>query len=191
VFLNAEKPLLLPLPAGRYELRHYAKAKAQKNYHILLGEDMHYYSVPHRHIGVGVRIAYCSDHVEGFHSMDRVALHRRSYKKYGFTTELLHMPEAHQAYYKQKGWNPEYYLGQAKECGPSATEYFQKVMDSKQVIHQAYQSMLGLLRLGKEYGKKRLEAACKRALAGNVYNYVTIAKILKNNMDMMGEPGNL
>jgi transposase len=191
VFLNEEKHRLLPLPDSPYELRHYAQAKVQKNYHILLGEDRHYYSVPHRLIGLGVKVLYCSDHVEVFHNMDRVALHRRSYKKHDFTTEFVHMPEAHQAYYKQKGWKPEYYLGQAKECGPSATEYFQKVMDSRQVIHQAYQSMLGLLRLGKEYGKKRLEAACKRALAGNVYNYVTIAKILKNNMDMMEEPGNL
>lgn len=190
VFLNEEKPLLLPLPDSPYELRHYAKAKVQKNYHILLGEDMHYYSVPHRLIGAQVRVSYCSDHVEVFHNMDRVALHKRSYKKYRFTTELVHMPEAHQAYFKQKGWKPEYYLEQAKECGPSAGEYFQKVMDSKQVIHQAYQSMLGLLRLGKEYGKERLEAACKRALAGNNYNYVTIAKILENNMDMLEETGN-
>lgn len=187
VFEKEEKPHLLPLPASSYELKHHAKAKVQKNYHIQMGEDKHYYSVPFRLIGTEIRLVYCTEHVEIFHNTERVAVHRRSYKKYAYTTDLNHMPFSHQAYFKQKGWEPEYYLEQARQCGPSAAAYFQKILDSKLVVHQAYQSMLGLLRLRKEYGDGRMEAACRRALQGHTYSYVTVAKILENNMDMVEE----
>ncbi|WP_411272861.1 hypothetical protein [Daejeonella sp.] len=30
---------------------YYTKAKVQKHYHVLVGEDWHYYSVPYRYIG--------------------------------------------------------------------------------------------------------------------------------------------
>lgn len=186
-FEKEEKPLLIPLPGSSYELRHHTKGKVQKNYHVQLGEDKHYYSVPYRLIGADVRLVYCTEHVEIFHNSERVAVHRRSYKKYKCTTELTHMPPAHQAYFRQKGWDLEYYLEQARQCGPSAVAYFQKILDSKTVVHQAYQSMLGLLRLRKEYGSERMEAACKRALQGYIYSYVTVVKILENNMDMAEE----
>lgn len=190
VFENEEKPLLRPLPCSPYELRHHANAKVQKNYHVQLGEDKHYYSVPCRLIGADTRLIYCTRHVEIFHKSERVAVHARSYKKYGHTTDLTHMPASHQAYFKQKGWDPEYYLEQARRCGPSSAEYFRKILDSRQVVHQAYQSMLGLLRLRKDFGAERLEAACKRALGGHSYSYATVAKILENNMDMAdGKPG--
>ncbi|MFT3945696.1 MAG: hypothetical protein QM763_24870 [Agriterribacter sp.] len=39
------------------------------------------------------------------------------------------------------------------------------------------------MRLGKQYGNDRLEAACTRALAGEVFTYRTIDNILKNNLD--------
>jgi hypothetical protein len=39
------------------------------------------------------------------------------------------------------------------------------------------------MRLAKDYGRDRLELACKRALKGSKYNYGVIATILKNNMD--------
>lgn len=188
VFLSQEKPLLSPLPKSPFLIRHYASAKVQKNYHILLGEDQHYYSIPYRLIGKQVNVTYCTDHVEVFLDLERVALHRRSYKKNGFTTDLAHMPEAHRAVYRQAGWDSDYYLARGGEYGPSAREFFQKLMDAKPVIHQAYQSLVGLVRLGKLYGGKRLEAACRRALGGHVYNYTTIAKILENNMDLEEGP---
>lgn len=48
---------------------------------------------------------------------------------------------------------------------------------------QSYTSCLGILRLGKQYGNHRLEAACQRALTGPTVNYGMIANILKRNLD--------
>ena len=39
------------------------------------------------------------------------------------------------------------------------------------------------MRLGEQYGRERLEAACKRALAVDSINYKSIASILKHGLD--------
>lgn len=183
LFDSQEKTLLQSLPESAYEVRHYTKAKVQKHYHVLLGEDWHYYSVPHRYIGKGVRISYDADHVEIYCDGQRVAVHNRDYRAHAYTTIKDHMPERHQAITRQRGWSPEYYLKKAGDNGPFTLEYFEKVMDSKLVIDQSYTACLGLLRLIDTFGGERMEAACKRALGGHKYSYGTIKKILDNNMD--------
>ncbi len=60
-------------------------------------------------------------------------------------------------------------------------------MKSKISVHQAYGPFLGIMRLIKGYGGARVEAACKRALTGNRYNYKVIATILENKMDRVEE----
>ncbi len=57
-FLQDEEPLLKSLPAEPFILKHTAMAKVQKNYHIILGEDWHQYSVPYQHIGKQVKLIF-------------------------------------------------------------------------------------------------------------------------------------
>lgn len=184
LFEQKEKPLLQPLPSQPFILRHATKAKVQKNYHVVLGEDWHFYSVPYTCLGKQVKIIYDSDHVEIYLNLERIALHQRSYKKHGFTTLLDHMPEHHRQMAIQRGWTPDYYLKKAKENGPNTYEMFDKIMKSKITIHQAYGPFLGIIRLIKEYGGERVELACKRALTGNRYNYKVLETILENKKDM-------
>lgn len=63
-FIKNEKILLQPLPAEKYIIKHVAKAKVQKNYHITLGENWHHYSVPFSFIGKTVNAIYDTDTVE-------------------------------------------------------------------------------------------------------------------------------
>ena len=51
-----------------------------------------------------------------------------------------------------------------------------------------YRSCLGIFRLGKHYGKDRLEAACKRALAIGASRYKSIRSILENGLDREALP---
>jgi len=67
LFNAEEKPILQALPATSYQIRHYTRAKVQKNYHVVLGEDWHFYSVPFNYLGKEVNLIYCSDHVEVYH----------------------------------------------------------------------------------------------------------------------------
>jgi len=185
LFDNQEKILLQPLPESTYQVKHYTKAKVQKHYHVLMGEDWHYYSVPYRYIGKDVRISYCTDIVEIYCDGQRVAVHTRDYRPHGYTTIKDHMPQRHQAMNRQRGWSPEYYLKKAEENGPYTLEFFKKVMDSKLVLDQSYTACLGLLRLMDTFGSARMEAACQRGLRGHKFSYGTIKKILDNNMDLL------
>jgi len=184
LFRAEEQPGLHALPESAYQLRHYAKAKVQKNYHVVLGEDWHFYSVPYAYVGKQVNLVYDTNHVEIYHELNRIAIHARGFKKHGYSTSVDHMPENHRKIAEQKGWNPEYYLKKALENGPSTHEFFNKIMESKITIHQAYGPCLGILRLISSYGADRVEAACKRALRGCKYNYGVVNTILSNNMDL-------
>ena len=64
-------------------------------------------------------------------------------------------------------------------------EYILKVLKTRHFTEQTYNACLGIIRLAKAYTPLRLEAACKRALTGQAYNYNTICTILSNNMDTL------
>lgn len=187
LFNTEERPLLHSLPETPYQVRHYTRAKVQKNYHVVLGEDWHFYSVPFSYLGKEVSLAYCSEHVEIYHELNRIAIHTRSFKKHGYSTQIDHMPENHRKISERRGWNPDYYLNKAQENGPSTYEFFTQIMENKVTIHQAYGPCLGILRLIDSFGGPRVEAACKRALRGKKCNYGVIKTILENNMDLHEE----
>lgn len=189
-FINHEKKLLQPLPAEKFVIKHVAKAKVQKSYHIVLGEDRHYYSVPFSFIGKTVNAIYDTDTVEIYYEHKRIALHTRSYKPNDFTTIKEHMPESHRRYSEQKGWTPDYFLEQALRIGSYTHLYIDKVLKAKSFTEQTYNACLGIMRLVKSYSPTRVEAACKRALAGHCYNYTIINNILIHNLDTL-EPEEL
>ena len=173
------------LPAEEFVIRHQVLAKVQKNYHITLGEDYHHYSVPYQFIGKQVSAVYDTDNVEIYCQHKRIAQHRRSYKKHDFTTLGDHMPQGHQRYFEQQGWTPAYFLDQAMRIGPFVERYMDEVLKSRAYTEQTYNACRGILRLHKQYGSDRLQAACSRALTGNVFNYRTIQNILINNLDQL------
>ena len=187
LFDSQERDLLQSLPESAYDIRHYTRAKVQKNYHIVVGEDWHFYSVPYRYIGKEVNIAYSADVVEIYYDNQRIAVHGRNYTNHGITTVQEHMPEKHQAIARQRGWNPEYYLKRATQAGPNTVDFFKKVMESKMMIDQSYNACRGLVRLMEEYGSARMEAACRRGLKGYRFTYTAIKKILENKMDQTEE----
>jgi len=189
LFTEKERYALQALLATPYEVKHYTRAKVQNNYHVVVGEDWHFYSVPFRYVGKEVRIAYCTDTVEIYYGSKRIALHHRSYKKHGYSTDHEHQPEHHRRMRERKLWNPDDYLSRAEKYGLATKEYFKKVMDNKLIIDQSYQACQGLMRLASLY-PNRIEAACSRALKGRRFTYMAVKDILDNRMDLLedGQP---
>ncbi len=190
IFDKEEKHLLKKLPEQPYTIRHTAMAKVQKNYHVILGEDFHQYSVPYTLIGKKLKIIYTNDLVEIYYEYKRVALHSRNYKKHGYTTLPEHRPANHAYMHERKGWNVDSFMNQAEVIGPSTKSFMARILSSKVFPEQTFNSCLGIFRLGKHYGHNRLEAACKRALDAPLANYGIIQNILKNNLDKTEEPTN-
>lgn len=178
-----------PLPASDFVLRHQTRAKVGRNYHVILGEDWVNYSVPYVHIGKHVIISYDTDTVEIFEEkkLERIAIHKRSYKKHNYVTTTEHMPESHKAYQRQRGYTPEYFLNKAKAVGEATHQYMALVLKARRFTQQSFNACIGILKLGQQYGNDRLEKGCQRALKGSKYNYRTVANILENGMDQQDE----
>lgn len=184
-FLQDELPLLKPLPQEPFVIKHTTKAKVQMNYHVILGEDKHLYSVPHQYIGQTTKIIYDAHNVEIYIGFQRIAIHKRDYRKHAYTTLPEHMPERHLKYNETLGWDADYFLSVASKIGESAVEVFKRILASKDFIEQTYNACLGLKRLSEIYGSFRFEAACSRALNGSRITYGMIKNILENNLDKL------
>ena len=58
-------------------------------------------------------------------------------------------------------------------------------MEDRPHPEHGFRACLGLMRLGKQYGADRLDAACRRALASSVVRYRSIESILKRGLDQI------
>ena len=187
-FLKEEAPFLRELPDEPFLLKHRTTAKVKKNYHVILGEDWHQYSVPYQYIGKQVSIVYDDKEVEVYLGLNRIAVHRRDFRKNGYTTLIEHMPESHQKYKEQKGWDGDDFIERASRIGENTEKIMKRILSSKTFMEQTYDACLGVLRLADKYGSNRLEAACKRAGQGPRINYTIIKNMLKNNQDKILVP---
>ncbi len=57
------------------------------------------------------------------------------------------------------------------------------MIEARLLPQQAFRACLGVLRLGKKYGGKRLQKACARALSIGAISYKSIESILKQGLD--------
>jgi len=178
-----EKASLKPLPSLPFEIKYSVDAKVQKNYHVTLGQDWHHYSVPFRYIGKRVKIVYDTIQVEIYDGLNRIAFHKRDYRKHVHTTLEMHMPEKHLHYKQSQGWNQDYFLEKAEQVGEHFKKVIEEILNSRHFTEQTYNACLGLLRLKDRYGDARLEAAAKRALLGSSITYRSISTILSNGTD--------
>lgn len=182
-----EQKHLRPLPQSRIEIKQRVEAKVQKNYHVLLGEDRHFYSVPYNHTGKRVQLVYTSTGVEVYHQHQRIAIHPRHQNRNGYTTLADHMPSHHKHYTIMKGWDGEYFKGQAKKISSQVLSVIEQILCSRQFCEQSYNACIGILRLADKYGNDRLTGACGIALQANSVNYRFINNILQNNMDLRSQ----
>ena len=183
LFIKDEKPYLADLPSTLFEVKKSTTAKVQRNYHVILGEDKHQYSVPYKHVGKRTEISYDSRQVEVYCGTERIAVHKRDKRNHAYTTTPIHMPEKHLKYLEHKGWDGAYFKTQATGIGPHTLWAINTILESKALTEQTYNSCLGLLRLSKNYTPQRVENACRKASTTHRVNYGIIKNILQNNMD--------
>lgn len=184
LYEELEKLVLLPLPERRYQFSKWSQAKVNIDYHIQA--DKHFYSVPYRLVHQRVDVRLTDRTVEIFIRKQRVAAHRRSYVKGRYTTDPAHMPEAHQ---KHLEWTPERLISWAQKIGEHCSQAVKAIIESKPHPEQGYRACLGIMRLSRDYGSQRVEAACRRALAFDICSYQSIKSILKTKLDKEPLPG--
>jgi transposase len=188
LFDTLDRPALLPLPAEAYAYAEWKKARVNIDYHVEV--ERHYYSVPHRLLRKVVEIRLTATVVEILYGGQRVALHARSRRIGGFTTEPTHRPKAHQ---KHLEWSPDRLIRWGHSLGQSTGVLVQRILEAKPHPEQGYRACLGLMSLGKRYTAERLEAACFRALRSGAASYRSVKSILEHGLDAvpLEEPGTL
>jgi transposase len=178
LFERLDRPALKPLPPTRYAFAEWRTAKVNIDYHVAVLK--HFYSVPYQlaHEQVDVRVT--STTVEVFYKHRRVASHIRSYREGGATTNPEHMPNSHRRYLE---WTPTRIINWARRTGPNTAAIVERILEMKPHPEMGFRSCLGIIRLGREYGPERLEAASEKAFRMNAFSYKSVKSILQNGLD--------
>ena len=183
LFLELDHPALKPLPTQAYEYAEWRLRRVSLDYHVDI--DGHYYSVPYRLIRDQVEARLTTRTVEIFHKGERVAVHLRGTGRGRHTTVPDHMPSAHR---RHAEWTIERIQRTAARIGPSTAKLLSIILESRPHPEQGYRVCLGILRLARQYGEPRLEAACDRGLDIGASSYGSIQSILKNGLDRQPRP---
>ncbi len=188
LFGQLEKPALQTLPAQRYDYAVWREAKVNIDYHVAvhLGERRyHYYSVPYQLVGQQVRLRLSSKTLEVYCKGKRVAAHVRDDTVGKPSTLSDHMPSAHRRYAQ---WTPGRILNWASQTGKSCRLVAERILADRPHPEQGFRSCVGLISLGKRYGRTRVEMACRRALFLDLASYHCVKNMLANNQDKLPLP---
>ncbi len=177
-FAALDAPALKPLPATAMVLAQFKSARVNIDYHVAF--EGHYYSVPHQHVGAAVELRVTATTLEVLLRRQRIAAHARSAQVGGFTTVAEHMPASHRA---QAQWTPAKLIAWGERIGAATAGVVRWQMQHRAHPEQGYRSCLGLMRLARQYGDERLEAACARAQSIRAPNYRSVKSILACGLD--------
>jgi hypothetical protein len=190
VFEQQERPQMNDLPPDLFEVKKITRAKVQRNYHVFLGEEKNYYSVPYQYVGKQAEVIYTRQSVEVYVDQKRVATHERLFLRggeYRYQTRLEHMPKQHQEWKKSQGYDAAYFLEQASRIGPATQWAIQQVLLGRIHEAQTYNSCKGILSLAKQYSPERMERAAQRCQKVSKATYGMLKRILQHKLDQVEE----
>src|SRR5690606_24258528 len=139
VFVELDRPALMPLPSTRYELARFKTVKVHIDYHVEV--DGHRYSVPHALVGQQLEARLTQRGVELLLRGNRVASHARSQRRGGFTTIEAHMPAAHRAHLE---WTPQRLIDWGQRIGVATGEVVTRLLAHNKHPEHGYRACLGL-----------------------------------------------
>jgi hypothetical protein len=160
------------------------------DYHITVGHEQHKYSVPYKYVSLPVSVLWDVDTVEIYHNNERIAIHKRSFDKFSYTTEECHMPPNHLAYKRSKEINASDYLKRALGIGPQARWAVSNLIKSGIIPQYAYRSCQAFFTLTSKYGEQRIEEACALIHEQTEhFSFQVLKTMIEKNMDKAVQSG--
>jgi transposase len=185
IFEKYEKPKMAPLPDTMFRFRNRKQVKLSASYHVCVGRERHFYSVPYKYVGQTVKVMWNVETVEVFVADELVCAHRRSLVPYGYSTEKTHMPDSHLAYERRKEVNAAKLIEWGANIGSSVKWAIEDLLQTTTFPQQAYQRCSSILALAKRFSRQRLETACRMLKEeGGAVTYKALESILKNKRDI-------
>lgn len=184
IFNREEKILLRPLPSDPFRFRYQKDFTVSSSYHVSVGSEKHSYSIPYEHVAQKARVLWDMETVEVYVSGKRVAIHKRSFVKHGYTTTDEHMPAPHLAWKRNREYNAAAMRKRAGLIGMKTVEAVERILSSRTFPQQAYKACHGTFSLAAKYGENRMEAACIYILSQtSSITYTMIKNVLDKNLD--------
>lgn len=181
-----EQKLLKPLPLLRWEQTTWAECTVHKEWRINFQSA--YYSVPYEYIGKKVLVCATESFVKIFYSHQEIALHQKASKKWEYVRKKEHAPPDKETVLQ---CSRQGLLCMAEEIGPFTKKVVQTLLEDKKI--NKLKPIRYILRLSLKYSEDRLEKACQRACYYKTFSYVSISRILRENLEdkIMEEKGKI
>jgi hypothetical protein len=172
VFNVEEAPLLLPAPAGPYDLPVYRTAKVHRDHHIEVARAL--YSVPGSLIGAQVDVRADSQLVRISHRGQVVKVHPRMAPGRR-STDADDLPDGTAAYAMR---DLDKLLAKAAGHGDAVGRYAAALLDVP-LPWTRMRAVYRLLGLVGKWGADRVDDACRRALDAEAVDIGLIARMLE------------
>lgn len=190
IFEEEELPHMKPLPERMHRVRQRKEVKLSSTYHVCVGRERHFYSVPYTYVGQTVKVMWDVETVEVYADGQLLCVHPRSTVPYGYSTDKAHMPERHKAYERTSEVNAVSLIDWGRRIGPNVADAVESILERTTFPQQAYRNCTALLSLAKKYGHFRTDRACSMMMeqTGSA-TYRAVKAVLDNKRDLMEESG--
>jgi len=172
VFENVERPALRPIEGERFDTPAWGECKVHPDHHVSFGKAL--YSVPTKYIGKQVTVRADSRLVRIYVGGGLVKTHPKKGKG-GRSTDYDDYPEELSPYARR---DPDRLIREAKQHGASVGRFTEQLLGGSFPWAHLRQAQK-LLRLGQKYGWKRVDQACRRALAFDLVDVRRVESIIK------------
>lgn len=182
VFEEEERSALLPLPAKKYTLVEWRRAKVHADCHVVFGRRL--YSAPWKFVGQEVWLRATRSTLTVYSAEgERLADHHRGGDG-PYSTNASHLPELRSQYRHR---SREHWENEAAGIGPETAAFIRKTFDSDDVLSQL-RTVIAVVTHLKNFPTRRAEAACRRARLYGSYSYQAIKNILEKALDLESLP---
>jgi hypothetical protein len=171
LFLQAEKPALLPLPAGRFELFCEALRTVHRDGHVQVKGA--YYSVPPEYLGQEIWARWDGRLVRLFDSRMRpIAVHAQQVPG-RFSTHSAHIV-AEKISGMERGTS--WLLNQVEGIGPQARVWAEQMLQVRGI--QGVRVLMGLLSLKNRCQRSQIERACEVASGHGAWHLRSLRQLI-------------
>jgi hypothetical protein len=181
VFEAVEKAKLTPLSRPRFDPPVWSECKVHPDHHVQFQKAL--YSVPTRHVGKRVWVRGDSKLVRIYVAGELVKTHERV--EAGCRSTDYHDYPPERAPYAMR--DPTAVVDEAKRRGAGIGRFAEQLLAGPFPWAKLRQAQK-LLRLGQRYGFERLDSACRRALAFELFNVKRVEQIVLAGLDRADAP---
>jgi len=176
-FMDIEQGHLMPLPGAPFDMGVWKILKLHRDCHVVF--EKAFYSAPFEYVGQKVRVRGGNQQVRIYtQDYQLIATHDRDAKPGTRMTHPDHLPP-----HLLPGLllNRESCMQEAVAIGEHTARIVHRLLEDRVVDRLATAGRV--LRLAERYGPERLEAACRRAILFEDPAYMTVKRILRDNLD--------